>query len=700
MIAHRNEVSRPPASVLSLSVRFVWFVVLVMAAAAGLPNLIPSAYAMNGQVIANNTPGYVSSATNLGAEDTSKTIEVSIWLQPHNRSALDALAQDLYNPNSPHYRRWLKASEIATQFAPTPAETKTVQDFFQSNNLTVVSLGPNNFFVRARGTVASVESAFHVQLNRYQVGNKTFRANATDPYIDGPAGAVVQAVSGLDDGAFEHRADLQPAILQSASSSVSNQEDSYQVAPAADPDLFETACFTAPEIEKYTTGGSYPKSTIKGNGYNSGAAGCGYSPANLYDAYNLTGLYAEGYNGAGQTIVIMDWCGSPTITEDANTFSKKFGLPKLTSSNFNIIDYPGPSDCSGVDPQINLEVEWAHAIAPGANIDLIIAADGSYEDVDEATYYAVTSGLGSVISGGYFTPEFSVSSAEANKENLISEMAAVAGIATNYASTEWQGNFTHSPQLFVSMPADLPYATGVGGVSLALNSDNSIAFQTDWEGWQSLMFALGQVEYPSPRTTSPSEGAAGGPSVFFSKPSFQKGVPGKWRQEPDISWLADPLTGVVMVVTQPSQYPPQVWYVSGGVGLSTPMFSALWAIANEEAGTALGQAAPYLYSMPSTTITDIVPYGSAHDVTEVIAASSSQSSSYDAKATMGVSWSSTFAPFYSAIWDGYTGNENYAFAFSFGGDSDLKSKVGWDEVTGLGTPDAQAFADWFAPSKK
>ena len=110
-------------------------------------------------------------------------------------------------------------------------------------------------------------------------------------------------------------------------------------------------------------------------------------------AYNLTGLYAEGYNGAGQTIVIMDWCGSPTITEDANTFSKKFGLPKLTSSNFNIIDYPGPSDCSGVNPQINLEVEWAHAIAPGANIDLIIAADGSYEDVDEATYYASRPGV-------------------------------------------------------------------------------------------------------------------------------------------------------------------------------------------------------------------------------------------------------------------------------------------------------------------
>jgi subtilase family serine protease len=101
-------------------------------------------------------------------------------------------------------------------------------------------------------------------------------------------------------------------------------------------------------------------------------------------------LYAEGYNGTGQTIVIIDWCGSPTILDDANAFSEKFGLPRLTSSNFNIISYPGASSCSGMWPIINLDVEWNHAIAPGANIDLVLPASSDFEDTDEAIYWLCT----------------------------------------------------------------------------------------------------------------------------------------------------------------------------------------------------------------------------------------------------------------------------------------------------------------------
>jgi len=95
-------------------------------------------------------------------------------------------------------------------------------------------------------------------------------------------------------------------------------------------------------------------------------------------AYNLTGLYAEGFDGSGQTIAIIDWCGSLTITDDANAFSAQFGLPQLTSSNFNIIYTPTQSLCQATDQvEINIDVEWAHAIAPGANINLIVPPSAS-----------------------------------------------------------------------------------------------------------------------------------------------------------------------------------------------------------------------------------------------------------------------------------------------------------------------------------
>lgn len=656
--------------------------------------------AADGAYIANSTPAYVSTAKNLGPAEASNTIEVSIWLQPHNRSALDALAHDLYNPDSTNYRHWLKSSEIAAQFAPTAAEVKTIEDFFTSNNLKVLRVGPNNFYVRAQGTVANVEQAFHVKINEYQVARQTLRANASNPYVEGPAAAFVQAVSGLDGGEFTHPLDLRPNSLATGASPLANRVDLARATSSADSSSFESVCFTGLKTEKHTTFGSYPKATYTGNGYFSGQFGCGYSPANVYTAYNLNGLYAEGFNGTGQTIVIIDWCGSPTILEDANAFSEKFGLPKLTATNFSIINYPKLSACSGVNLEINLDVEWAHAIAPGANIDLVVPPTADFEDVDEAIFYAATAGLGNVISGSYTTPEFFVPGTELNKENLISEIAAVTGVATNFASGD-AGNYGtfHLPPT-VSVPADLPYATGVGGVTLALNSNNSIAFQTGWETHESILMAGGVIYDPahSYNFYGFGGGSGGGASAFFTKPSFQTGVPGKFRQVPDIAWLADPFTGGIVIISQPGQLPLQVWYVAGGTSLATPMFSALWAIANQEAGTPLGQAAPYLYSMPSSTITDIVPYTSTHNLTATVQQSSSQTQSFSPADTLLVVEPLFGNNFYSAIWD-YPGTEDTALTVSFGEDYYLKTKVGWDDVTGMGTPNAKAFADWFAPKK-
>jgi subtilase family serine protease len=172
---HLQKLSLPSACVDGSLIRQLPFVVFLLLVTALLPGILLPVYAADGQLIAHNTPAYVSTAKNLRAEDPAKTIEVSIWLQPHNRSGLDSLARDLYNPNSPNYRHWLKNSDIAAQFAPTAAEAKIVQEFFESHNLRVVRVGPNNFSVRAQGTVANVENAFHVQLNDYRVGNKTRR---------------------------------------------------------------------------------------------------------------------------------------------------------------------------------------------------------------------------------------------------------------------------------------------------------------------------------------------------------------------------------------------------------------------------------------------------------------------------------------------------------------------------------------------
>jgi subtilase family serine protease len=669
-----------------------------------------SASAVDGKLIANSTPSYVATAKNLGAEDPAKVIEVSIWLQLHNRSEFDALTQSLYDRTSPNYHHWLKPNDIAARFAPTAQEAKTVQQFLAAHNLTVVKTGPNNFYVRARGTVGDVEKAFHVQLNNYQVGEKTIRANAGDPYVEGPAGSLVRAISGLDSAQFEHTLLTQPTKLRGSKGAAAKP------AAVSDADFYSSQCFTGTETESFSTNGDgeLPIGTYSGNKLNlqsQNSPGCGYTPSEIQTAYNLTSLYNEGYDGTGQTIAIVDWCGSFSIQSDANKFSTKFGLPKLTSSNF-AITYTAPSECIAYDQvEINLDVEWAHVVAPGASINLVVPPSASFQDVDDAEFDVAIYGLGNVLSGSYGSPEALTAETELDTENLISEIGAAAGISFNFATGD-DGNYALVDDVFlptVNAPADSPWSTGVGGVTLALNSDNSIAWQAGWGNNVNVVAAGGVVA--DPPVGEFFGGSGGGPSNCvtkhtefrrpictggFPRPSYQKGfVPGKYRQLPDVSWLADPFTGAVILISIPGQVPEQVYQVVGGTSLATPMFSALWAIANQEAlaggGTELGQAAPYLYTLPAGTISDIVPVTSATNVTGSVQ-DSHGTKKYSAPRLAGAT--PTEHQFVSALWDIFT-EEETAAVVSFGTDPGLKIATGWDEVTGVGTPNAQAFADFF-----
>ena len=712
----KKEAVHPPAGLRRWQTIPLSLVLATLIAGVALPA------SAAGKFVAHNTPRYVATAKNLGTENPSNTIEVSIWLNPHNRAEFDALARRLYDNKSADYRHFLNRAQIAARFAPTADEAKTVRQFFEAHNLKVVKTGPDNFFVRARGTVGDVEEAFHVVLNNYQIRDKIIRSNDRDPFVDGAAAPLVMTVSGLDSGKYEH-----PMVAQSAKFS---KGTAAAVANAAagtvHPDLgYSNNCFDG-TVTRTVSNGSLPIGTYKGNHLNlSGLTtpGCGYTPPMIQVAYNLKGLYAEGFDGTGQTIGIIDWCGSLTIQHDANAFSTQFGLPQLTSSNFAITYIPTPSFCQGVDPEINIDVEWAHAIAPGANINLIVPPSASFQDVDQAEFTAVNYGLANVISGSYGSPEALTPATVLATENLINEIAAVNGISANFSSGD-NGDFTASGiPATVSAPADSPWATAVGGVTLALHSDNSIAWQAGWGNNQTLLAEAGTVFSP-PLAFAFIGGAGGGPSncatqdsngnclAGYSKPSYQKTLPGKYRQLPDVSWLADPYTGAVIAITIPGQIPSLVYEVLGGTSVSCPMFAALWAIANEEAGAPLGQAAPYLYSLPSGAVHDIVPVGSKTNVTASIRYFM-RTNKYPANQVIGGP-ATAVAPgkFVSALWD-YVSLQDTELVISFGTDCSavlvpafstpcnsptaLHTEVGWDNVTGVGTPNAKVFADSFYP---
>jgi subtilase family serine protease len=639
-------------------------------------------------VIPNNTPSFVATAKSLGPANSAEVIDVSIWLNLRNRSEMNSLVANLYDRNSASYRQWLKLADVVAKFAPTAKQAAAVGEFLTAHNLSVVKVDPDNFVVRAQGTIANVEKAFQVQIGTFEVNGQVYRANTADPSVEGPAAALIQAVGGLDNLVYTHPFTQRVALNQSSAGASA-------VRPSSSATFIGDDCFPGPTTQTYNTNGTFPIATYKGNGYNSTTTGCGYTPPQIQAAYNLTGLYGEGFDGTGQTIVIIDWCGSPTIKGDANAFAAKFGLPPLTASNFQILNSGTVPTCAAPDPEINIDVEWAHAIAPGANIDLVVPPSASFQDVDNGELYAIENNLGNVISGSYGSEELYTPTSVLDVESAINEIAALMGMSANFASGDY-GDYTYDAGFpaSVSAPADSPYATAVGGVSLALNTNNTIAWQGGWGTNETLLNGEGTI-YDPPFNFGFAFGSGGGPSAVFSKPSFQSSIRGPYRQQPDIAWLADPFTGGVIAISEPFVSPALEWTVYGGTSLATPMFSALWAIANQEAGAPLGQAAQYLYSMPAGTITDVVPVASTTNVTASIRESSIVTDHYTAAEVAAPLETTT--KFLSALWN-YPDTEDTVYVITFGTDSGLKTAPGWDDVTGLGTPNGQAFADYFNPS--
>jgi subtilase family serine protease len=671
---------------------------------AGLMMTIFSAQAQvaspAGRTLVNHTSGFVQSARKMGPADPSQTADVTIWLQLHNRPALDNLAANLYNPQSPLYHAWLSREAFLANYAPTAHEVGIVTQFLSGNGLQVVSTGPANLYVRAHGSIGTIATAFTVNIHNYNRNGQVFYANENDPTIAGEAAALVRSISGLDNFTYEHHVLVQGASGKSGSTGLQAFSSGVVAADVPDPATAFSACFgNGPVTESYTPA-TYPRAVYTGLPYGSATSpGCGYTPAQIQAAYNLNELYARGFDGSGQTIVIIDWCGSPTVQDDANAFSAQFGLPPLTSSNFSIVNYPTPSSCAAEDIEINLDVEWAHAIAPGANITLLVPPSSSFQDTDVAQLYAVVQGLGSVISGSYGAEERNISAAELDNQNLIAEIGATFGIAENF-STGDSGDFTFdvaSNPATVSMPAASPYNTGVGGVTLALNPDNSIRFQTGWGNNRTLLAEQSFV-YNPPFHEGFVYGSGGGASGVFAKPGYQAALPGTMRRLPDVSWLADPYTGAIILISAPFVFPPQQYEVIGGTSLSCPMFSALWAIANQEAGTSLGQAAPYLYTMPGGTLYDIVPYAGPNNVFGTVYTAPNFATFYTPDSLAAPLNGTT--TYLSAIWDYPTlAVANTHFVLTFGTDTSLQTAPGWDNVTGVGVPNGGAFADSFGSSQ-
>lgn len=646
-------------------------------AASLIPFHSASAYQME-----RNVPEVTHVASDLGSISPSKEMNITVHLNLHNKAAFDAAVEQLYNPVSPTYHKWMTDADLQ-KYAPTAAEVKSVKEELEKHGMTIVSVDPNRFSIRAHGTTINIEEAFQTQIHQFQMNGKTFSAHVQDARLTGEAGTLVAAVSGIE------RHSAKPMIMGRIDPKTGKTAAPIplSVAKASGSGtsgiVTSTNCLAAAQAYTFTTpGAALPVASYFGNSYSAGTVPCGYTPAQLQQHYNLTQAYKQGLDGTGQTVVLIEGYGYPQMLQDANTFSSLFGLPALTSSNFKVI-YPQGTvpatvqNLAGWSGEIALDIEAAHSMAPGAKIVVVATYGQDEEDFQDSIQYVTNNHLGNSVSSSWETDtEIIAGPLELNSYNQVLELGAAKGISFNFSTGDNGDEGLGTPVGAQGVPSDTPYATAVGGTSILNNPVASGHLEVGWGNFITYV-ALGSPLDP-PLQLEQFGGAGGGESVFFAKPSWQSKLPGTGRQTPDISALADPNTGFPEIVTAGGV---QEVTIIGGTSLSCPLFSGIWSIANQKAGKPLGQAARIVSTMNSSAVADIVPLSTPTNVA-------------------GTIFDSTGATYYSPsalISDGIQNATGFVtgmlspdstegIILSFGTDTSLTVTKGWDNVTGYGVP--------------
>lgn len=350
-----------------------------------------------------------------------------------------------------------------------------------------------------------------------------------------------------------------------------------------------------------------------------------YDPAQIERAYDLGPLFKRGIDGRGETIAIVDSFGSPTIRTDLGRFDSAFHLPAPPS--FRVIQPAGAvppykgrtSTMVGWAGETTLDVEWAHAMAPGAAIVLVETpvseTEGTtgFPQIVTSENYVIDNHLADVISQSFGATEETFASAQSlvglrsailNAASQGITMVAAAG-DTGVADFATATSRRHSTVPEVTWPASDPLVTAVGGTQLTLTS-SGMRDAPD-QAWNDTYdptvnrFLFG--------TTKPhADATGGGLSSVFSRPSFQDGVAavvGDHRGIPDISMSAA-CSGLVDTYQSFGGPTPPGWYYVCGTSEATPLFAGIVALADQLAGHPLGVINPAIYAMSAAGAPGIV----------------------------------------------------------------------------------------------
>ncbi|HEY1708486.1 MAG TPA: S53 family peptidase [Rhizomicrobium sp.] len=536
----------------------------------------------------------------LGRVSRAMTLTATVHLRM--AAGFDAAVAARYDAHSPLFHNWMSPQQLAA-FEPSAQTIVAARQALEGFGLTVTRVDESNIDVS--GSSGAMKRAFGADVHQVLQNHETIFRNVAAVAPKGALASVVESVSGLSNQRAE------PFLRRQLD--VKGRPINVMIPQDSPLDAFTSACFGPSQKVVLKAGSTWASYTGFQYDLNAAEKPCGYTAAQVMKHYAIDGMHSAGLDGTGQTIVIVDAYGAPNTKNDANTFFSAMGIKPFKDTNFAIIAPLGQPTTTNSNwaGETMLDVEWAHAVAPGAKIILLITPDNMFTSFEGALNYVNKTQLGNVVSNSWGSPEFEVASQTAITFNSIAKKAAAQGISIQFSTGDSGDNEWGSPNGSASTPADAPWVTAVGGTSFGVPSGTTFR-ET---GWGNYTAELGTTTDP----LVPSEpfgfrwGGGGGASALFPKPTYQSDLSGSFRQTPDVAMLADPYTGGITV------FPGGEFEPVGGTSLAAPLFSGVWALADQLAGfnnathtytpgSSLGLAAALIPQMVSSgAIVDVLP---------------------------------------------------------------------------------------------
>jgi subtilase family serine protease len=290
-----------------------------------------------------------------------------------------------------------------------------------------------------------------------------------------------------------------------------------------------------------------------------------FTPSEIRRAYDFVKLYSRGVDGNGTRIAIVDAFGDPVLSSDVQTFDSMTGLPPATI-NFYYPDGVPKRGNSGWAVETALDVEWAHAIAPAATIDLVVAVNSGIGSIFDAISFVANSLPNSAVLSMSFGLSESLYPTTGSFTIAATHQLFVTITSHGTTPLASSGDSGSTSCCNVQYPSSDPLVTAVGGTTLTLNSTASYVGETAWSG------------------------SVAGSSIMFTKPSYQQGLGDSMRDVVDVSYDADPNTGVLVIEGGST-------FQVGGTSAGAPQWAGLIALASQANSEKYGSLNPKLYKI-------------------------------------------------------------------------------------------------------